>query len=511
LCFLNGVLITKLVYLYIMYDFFIQVCNFNIFDNFSKLCINDTLLNIYILSSSSLTIWFLFYLLYFIFFKIYKNINTLFLIIYFFISFYFFIYNQVLSFVTFWLMMQNVNTTLQNGLVNIHPVYIYVIYIYIYIIWFYNYKFYNSFIFKFVNTSILFSMLCVIISGIYLGAFWASQELNWGGFWSWDPVELVSLFLLFWFIFTFHNKNNNIINKPVNHILITGVVIYFIIRLGIVTTIHSFIKTNSKPFFSKIFIVMLFFCIYLNKKKYYYIYNYFTNINIVVLFVICCYLCTYIVSLIDLNNIPFLNPIYFYFLVVVSTISTYITSIKNKIEFYKYFVKTLLFFIFFCLVKVNITIMFLILVFVYNLYVFKKIQLHTTLLTVYFLFFLFFININIYNNNIINLYNINININILSNSLLIDSYHEIFFFLKKNMFFIKLKNLIMHIAGFSITTNNASSLFLFSKNNNIYFIFTLEIIYIIVYYLIVLCIFILTNYKYLDYKHNYKIFKIKNY
>ena len=169
--------------------------------------------------------------------------------------------------------------------------YVYIIYSQISVLWFYNYKLYCLNNVSKNNTTRVFSLLCAILIGVCLGSFWANQELNWGGFWSWDPVELISLLLFLWFLVQLHNKNNIIFNKSLSNIAITIVLFYFVIRLGVVTTIHSFILSNLHPFFVYIFLLLIVIVFFNNTIKYYYFYksrrtHYYTVICVFYLIVI---------------------------------------------------------------------------------------------------------------------------------------------------------------------------------------------------------------------------------
>lgn len=86
------------------------------------------------------------------------------------------------------------------------------------------------------------SKLCflVITIGIVLGSLWAYQELGWGGFWFWDPVEIVSL--LPWLILAaaIHTKNFyllNILAISVFPVILSGLAL---VRSGILISVHSF-------------------------------------------------------------------------------------------------------------------------------------------------------------------------------------------------------------------------------------------------------------------------------
>ena len=98
--------------------------------------------------------------------------------------------------------------------------------------------------------------------GIGLGSWWSYRELGWGGFWAWDPVENVSL--LPWlagltFIHLSLIKNKTYLVQF--FLKLNGVLIFifslfatFVVRSGIVTSIHAFATSNERGWY---FLVLL--------------------------------------------------------------------------------------------------------------------------------------------------------------------------------------------------------------------------------------------------------------
>ncbi len=123
--------------------------------------------------------------------------------------------------------------------------------------------------------------------GILTGSIWAYYELGWGGFWFWDPVENASL--LPWFVMTalFHTlmvleKRNlfyfwSIILCILTFILsVTGT---FLVRSGILNSVHTFASDPSRGVYILCFLSILIFAslfILFNKIK---INNYKLNSN----------------------------------------------------------------------------------------------------------------------------------------------------------------------------------------------------------------------------------------
>ena len=103
--------------------------------------------------------------------------------------------------------------------------------------------------------------------GILAGSIWAYYELGWGGFWFWDPVENASL--LPWFAMTalFHSlivleKRNLfyfwvIILCIITFILsVTGT---FLVRSGILNSVHTFANDPSRGLYILLFLSFLIF------------------------------------------------------------------------------------------------------------------------------------------------------------------------------------------------------------------------------------------------------------
>ncbi len=103
--------------------------------------------------------------------------------------------------------------------------------------------------------------------GILLGSIWAYYELGWGGFWFWDPVENVSLMpwlcltALFHTIFTLEKRNifhswAVILSITTFSLSMSGT---FLVRSGILNSIHTFANDPSRGVFILCFLFILIF------------------------------------------------------------------------------------------------------------------------------------------------------------------------------------------------------------------------------------------------------------
>ena len=117
---------------------------------------------------------------------------------------------------------------------------------------------------------------CFLTAGIALGSWWAYRELGWGGFWFWDPVENASL--MPWLSATALIHAINVYRKT-GHLREWSIILatttfilsmlgMFLVRSGIVTSVHAFAVDSSRgiyilSFFSLILLASL--ILYLSK------------------------------------------------------------------------------------------------------------------------------------------------------------------------------------------------------------------------------------------------------
>ena len=101
--------------------------------------------------------------------------------------------------------------------------------------------------------------------GIMLGSIWAYYELGWGGFWFWDPVENVSL--MPWFCLTALLHSILVLEKRgqlKQWIIVLSIATFalsmsgtFLVRSGILNSIHTFANDPSRGLFILIFLFIL--------------------------------------------------------------------------------------------------------------------------------------------------------------------------------------------------------------------------------------------------------------
>lgn len=139
---------------------------------------------------------------------------------------------------------------LQNRIFLIHPLILfYVIYILL-----------RSFIFLqnsnyLVVTTSLSSNIKFLCMGLcsftlFLGGFWAQQEFNWGGWWSWDSVEMSSVLLWLFILYYIHTPAKLLRNLwclRLLYLYFLGLltIIWFMNRSNLFSSIHAFTSSYT--------------------------------------------------------------------------------------------------------------------------------------------------------------------------------------------------------------------------------------------------------------------------
>ena len=119
---------------------------------------------------------------------------------------------------------------------------------------------------KHIKVWILVSWIFLTL-GIMLGSIWAYYELGWGGFWFWDPVENVSL--MPWLCLTALLHSIMVLEKRLSFTswtVILSIVTFilslsgtFLVRSGILNSVHTFANDPERGIFILIFLFVLIF------------------------------------------------------------------------------------------------------------------------------------------------------------------------------------------------------------------------------------------------------------
>ncbi len=105
-----------------------------------------------------------------------------------------------------------------------------------------------------------------LTAGIILGGWWAYQELGWGGYWAWDPVENASLMpwltgTAFIHSIIIQEKKNMLKVWNMILIIITFVLVIFgtfMTRSGVMSSVHAFTASSLGPIFlGYVFLVLI--------------------------------------------------------------------------------------------------------------------------------------------------------------------------------------------------------------------------------------------------------------
>ncbi len=103
--------------------------------------------------------------------------------------------------------------------------------------------------------------------GLLLGARWAYLELGWGGYWAWDPVENAAFMpwlsgTAFLHSIMVQKRRNMFMKWNIALLAITfflSIFGTFITRSGVVSSVHSFARSDIGPMFSGFMVLILIF------------------------------------------------------------------------------------------------------------------------------------------------------------------------------------------------------------------------------------------------------------
>ena len=103
--------------------------------------------------------------------------------------------------------------------------------------------------------------------GILVGSIWAYYELGWGGYWFWDPVENSSL--IPWFLMTALLHSVLVLERKIglySWVIILSILTFtmsvvgtFLVRSGILNSVHTFANDPSRGLFILIFLIIMVF------------------------------------------------------------------------------------------------------------------------------------------------------------------------------------------------------------------------------------------------------------
>jgi cytochrome c-type biogenesis protein CcmF len=106
---------------------------------------------------------------------------------------------------------------------------------------------------------------CILGVGNLLGAWWSYHVLGWGGYWGWDPVENAAI--MPWFVGTAYLHSVMVQERRrMLKVWNVGLLILafslsifgtFVVRSGILTSVHSFAQSSIGPYFFVFLVLVL--------------------------------------------------------------------------------------------------------------------------------------------------------------------------------------------------------------------------------------------------------------
>lgn len=209
-----------------------------------------------------------------------------------------------------------INYNLLNGLNNIHPFYFILFYFFICMPerrLFYDKKI-NLYIFSNFFFYIFFFLIGFIL--LFLGIYWASQELLWGLWWSWDPIEVYLLALVVFAIFFFHNPHIFF-----SYTYLQVYFFYFFYFFFISNKINLYISVHNFANYSYLDVIIYFFLFFFLFKLIICSYTYILLVILIIFqpsyafyFILIFFSCSFFVyKLFIFNFFNFFNFIYLFF------------------------------------------------------------------------------------------------------------------------------------------------------------------------------------------------------
>jgi len=379
-----------------------------------------------------------------------------------------------------------INLNLLNGLFIIHPVFIYLCLINYFII----VTIYNEWVQKYsINTNVrwnvlsyllytllqinkyLYSSMYYILVAILLGSWWAMQELNWGGWWEWDLVEIINLYYLLLLLFFIHQNIVFLLksfNKFINNTIIVMVFI-LLVRYNLIHSIHNFINsTEFIQFYNYFFLglLLLLFIVATNFNIFNYSYKLYNSMTCSYKYIYLFIILTIVYNYLGLD---ILNVLYYFkllFLFYIMMLIFYYILFRLKIVIFKNN---------FLIIFNDLYLLNLLKKIILNIKIFKL--LHSCIFIFTFIIILDYINFNyiIENNYIFNYYyNLNLADNILAASFkysffIVHNYNNLIdsVFLNYYIYMYDTSlndiNLKMISSLNNLSTWNENSLFLYNK------------------------------------------------
>jgi len=169
---------------------------------------------------------------------------------------------------------------------------------------------------------------------LLLGSYWATSVFGWGGWWTWDPIENITL--IYWFLLLFYiHKINKIKNYIYLFLLFIDFYLFFFLKFNNFQSIHVFklIYINIQFHFIYIYIIfnILIFLLYFKKTN---------KLNTSLFYIINTYIIYIVLAIISYMYIyMYVHKTFLFYILIMSTIFLYLlllTRVKKEIYFLCY-------------------------------------------------------------------------------------------------------------------------------------------------------------------------------
>lgn len=156
-------------------------------------------------------------------------------------------------------------STLTNGLLIIHPLILYTYYSSLLLFLFYTvYKGASPLNESYYNPFLIWRhpIYQIGVVALLLGSWWSHQELNWGGFWSWDLVEIFLLIVVMYNVTITHTKVWGTLYLYKILFFLSNFILYVVsVRFNLINSIHNFFAQDSA--LCKITYVIILFSVFI--------------------------------------------------------------------------------------------------------------------------------------------------------------------------------------------------------------------------------------------------------
>lgn len=224
----------------------------------------------------------------------------------------------------------NAPQNLLNGIVLIHPIILFLGYNMLFCLFFFKSSLLSFYKSDWLKLSSLL-LLKLLFTALILGSIWAGNELNWGGWWSWDIVEIGALLAFSISILFIHIEKNFLVFSNYLYLIHLFFLIFYIsLHWGLLQSVHSFIDVNFESFsYSSFIFIFYFLFIKINTNK--------RNLFIILILLIICTLFYFIfINFLGIHSINY--KFFFFFNLIFSFLFTFKFNFNFIFIFFPFFI-----------------------------------------------------------------------------------------------------------------------------------------------------------------------------